>query len=56
MGIADEFDEMKDKVGKDKMDKGGDMADDKAEEMTGHKYDDKIDKGSDKLKDQFDEE
>lgn len=56
MDLGDTFDEMKDKVGKDKIDEGVDMAADKADDMTGNKYGDKIDKGADMAKDKLDDE
>jgi hypothetical protein len=61
MGMADKFDEMKDKGAdaaggnKDKVQDGMQSAADKADEATGGKYGDQIDKGRDAATDKMDE-
>jgi hypothetical protein len=61
MGMADKYDEMKDKTGdavsgnKDKVQDGMQSAADKADETTGGKYGDQIDKGRDAATDKMDD-
>jgi hypothetical protein len=60
MGMADRFDETKDKAtdamgGTDKAKDGMQSAADKADEMTGGRHSDQIDKGQDAHRTSFDE-